>query len=247
MHRFYCPPGSIGPDKITIADKASVHHIRDVLRLRLKEEVLVFDNSGTQYLACIDSFTANSALLDIKERMAVSARSGAGLTVACAVPKQARMDGLIDAMTQLGVDRIIPLQTSRTIVRLNEQQRDSRLRRWLKIAQSASQQSQRSVLPVIEPIRSLAEAIAGAQEFDLKLILTLAAKARPIRDILDKSSPESILVLVGPEGDFTEQEIAMAEQRGCIPASLGNLVLRVETAALAAVAFLELYVNPAKT
>jgi 16S rRNA (uracil1498-N3)-methyltransferase len=151
------------------------------------------------------------------------------------------MEEIIDKLTQLGIDRIIPLETERVIVRWDKDKEISWRQRWQKIALSAAQQSQRNTVPVVEPIQEVREVLSRSVFFDLKLIPTLVERPQPLKDILAKSHPKNILVLIGPEGDFTLEEIESAKKAGCITVSLGNLVLRVETAAVAVASFLRLY------
>jgi 16S rRNA (uracil1498-N3)-methyltransferase len=153
------------------------------------------------------------------------------------------MDDIIDKLTQLGVDRIIPLETERVIVKWDKNQRVRHLERFQKIALNASQQSQRKALPVIEPIKDIKEVISTAAGYDLKLIPHLMGERKTLKEIFIKNRPKNILVLIGPEGDFSSAEVALAKRAGFIPVSLGDLVLRVETAAVAIASFIRLYLN----
>jgi 16S rRNA (uracil1498-N3)-methyltransferase len=152
------------------------------------------------------------------------------------------MDDIVDKLTQLGVERIIPLKTERVIIKLDKDKEVSRLARWRKLAQAAAEQSQRQNLPVIEPIKDLKEFLVQAKTlYDLKLISTLMdSKRKSLKEIFKGLKPQKVLVLIGPEGDFSPEEVDLAKKSGCIPASLGDLVLRVETAAIAVVSYIRL-------
>ena len=243
MQRFFCPSSHISGDRIIIDDKTQVHHIRDVLRLKVKDEVTVFDDKGNTY-NCIIEKVFKEVIFNIKDRHTNMKNSQTlRIAIACAVPKKSKMDDIVDKLTQLGVDRIIPLKTQRVIIKFDKNKETPRLQRWKKIALSASQQSQRDTLPVIESVKSLEEVLAEAKDYDLKLIPTITSKSIALKKILTQSRPKSILVLIGPEGDFTFKEIEMAKKAGCIPVSLGDLILRVETAAMAVTSFIRLYGN----
>jgi 16S rRNA (uracil1498-N3)-methyltransferase len=149
------------------------------------------------------------------------------------------MDDIIDKLTQLGAAGIIPLETERVIVKL-EDGHSSRLERWRKIARSAAEQSQRNTLPEISPVMTLSEVLAQSEDYDLKLIPTLTGDCRPLKSVLPSVKPARILVLIGPEGDFTPSEVEQSLQAGFVPVSLGGTVLRVETAAIAVAAYLQL-------
>ncbi len=137
---------------------------------------------------------------------------------------------------------MIPLMTDRVIVKL-EGTRENRLERWKKIALSAAEQSHRNTLPAIFPVTGLKDALAASQDFNLKLVPTLAGERKTIRKVLAGSALDSVFVLIGPEGDFTPEEIQTALSAGCIPISLGDSVLRVETAAIAVASYIKLALN----
>jgi 16S rRNA (uracil1498-N3)-methyltransferase len=234
MHRFYID--RVEGDSAALTD-AQLHHLKDVLRLKVGDKVAIFDNEGNEYSGMVASIDKKQAIIKVKS-VKRDTRSKINLTIACAVPKGDRMDDVIDQLTQLGVTRIIPVLTERVVVKLDEVKKETRLKRWQIIAQGAAEQSQRSSLPVIAPATPFAEVIVGANKFDLKLIPHLSGERRTIKDAL-KSSPKSIIVLIGPEGDFTPEEVAVALEAGFIPVSLGENVLRVATAAVAVAGFIK--------
>ena len=240
MHRFYIFSQNILADKIVISDSQQAHYLRDVLRLKAKDPVIAFDEKGNEYSCLIEKVLPRAITLHIKDIARVKGQKEFSLTVACAIPKKSNMDDIIDKLTQLGVDRIIPLKTKRVIVSLDEQKKELRLQRWRKIAQSASQQCQRNALPIIEPIKDIKEVLFESKDYDLKLIPTLSGKRKTLKEVLQNYRPLSILIFIGPEGDFTDEEINLAKLSGCLPVSLGNLVLRVETAAVAVASFIKL-------
>lgn len=243
MHRFYCPSQNISSDKIIISDKFQVHHLKDVLRLKVGDEIIVFDGRGNEYRSIIEKVLSKTVMLEIKDRHKFIPVSKLQITVACAIPKKSKMDDIVDKLTQLGVDRIIPLKTERAIIKLDKHKEILRQERWKKIALSASQQSHRGTIPIVEPIKDIREVLSQAGDFDLKLIPTLKGKQKSLREIFEEFHPTNTLVLIGPEGDFTPSEIDLAKQAGCIPVSLGDLVLRVETAAIALISYIRLNEN----
>jgi len=241
MHKFYCPQKDISADTIIIDQLRQVHHIKDVLCLKPAEIVEVFDEHSNLYRCQVKELFKDKINLKIVAKEEAKTIQQIKVTLACAIPKNFRMDDIIDKLTQLGVTRIIPLITQRVVVKLDEKKKDLRNKRWEKIAQSASCQSKRNDLVILEPIRSFSDLIQSSQEYDLKLIPALCAKRRGLRQVLQGANFKNIIVLIGPEGDFSEQEVILAETYGFIPVSLGGLVLRVETAAIAVAGFLQLY------
>jgi len=236
MHRFYLD--HIDGDKVFLSDSEQLHHLKDVLRLKVDDEVIVFDSKGKEYAGVITKIERKQAELKVTPKKS-SRHHKISLTLACAIPKGSRMDDIIDYLTQLGVERIIPMWTERVVVKLDDVRTESRLKRWRKIAQNAASQSQRSSIPFIEPVTHLEDVISGSHDYDLKLIPTLAGERRLIKDIVAEARPNDIIVLVGPEGDFTSEEIELAQREGFIMVSLGDTVLRVATAAVAVASYIK--------
>ena len=259
MQRFFCPSANISGGKIVIDDRDRVHHLKNVLRLKIHDKVVIFDDRGNEYKAKIEKISWQNAAMIIQEKYQTHAQKKVKITVACALTKGSKMDDIIDKLTQLGAERIIPLLTERVIVKLDRHKALLRKARWEKIAQTASQQSHRNDIPLIEAPKDIREVLAEAKNFDLKLIPTLSGNRKSLRGIftphlvksrsLERGAgftgvhPKNILVLIGPEGDFTAAEVDLAKKSGCIPVSLGDLVLRVETAAIAVASFMRLYEN----
>ena len=242
MHRLYSSSQNILDNKIIIDNKEQAHHARNVLRLNDNEEVVIFDDKGNEYYAILEKSLPKSMIFKIKNKKnPVLKPSKVKITVACAIPKDSHMDKIIDKLTQLGIDRIIPLETERVVVKLDKHKRILRQERWKKIALNASLQSQRNTLPILEPIKNIKQLLSEAESFDLKLIPALIGERKPLKEALKGFRPQNILVIIGPEGDFTAGELDSARKIGCIPVSLGDLVLRVETAAVAVASFIRLH------
>ena len=243
MRKIFVSSRNIIGGKITISDKEKIHHIRDVLRLAINDEMIVCDDEGNQLLCAITAI-APQLILRLKKKMQPPvSESKVRLTVACALPKKSTIDDIIEKLTQVGVERVIPMTTERVVVAFDEEKKQVRLARWRTIALNASEQSQRNDLPVVEPITDLKTVLASSDDYDLKLLFTLPGTRTSLKKILQQIKSKNILVLIGPEGDFTDEEIEAAKKSGCIAVSLGNLVLRVETAAVAAASFIMLYEN----
>jgi 16S rRNA (uracil1498-N3)-methyltransferase len=232
MNRFYCAGADVSADSITIKDKEQVHHIKDVIKLREGERVFVFDDKANQFDCVVGRITLTQVVFAVNKKISAALSSRPVITIACAIPKHSKIDDMIDKLTQLGVDRIIPLMTERVIVRLDEEKKCSRRDRWQKIALSASKQSQRNTVPVVDEVTEVKDLIAAAKDFDIKLIPTLPGERRSLKDACAGQTPGSIIVLIGPEGDFTPTEVSLALKAGFIPVTFGDQVFRVETAAL---------------
>jgi len=238
MNRFFSPSSNISADKIIIGDKDQAHHIKNVLKLKPGEKAVVFDENSNEY-NCVICELKDKVRLDIKNKIPVSGNDEEiKLTIACAIPKKAKFDDIVDKLTQLGVEAIIPLDTERVVVRLDKDKVQLRLARWKKIALSAAKQSQRRNVPAVKPLATMKEVLEGPEKYDLKLIPTLSGGRKRLKDVFRQIKPKNILVFIGPEGDFTGAEVALAKEAGCVPVSLGDLVLRVDTAAIAVASFI---------
>lgn len=241
MYKLHVSSRDISVGNVTISDKGQVNHLKNVLRLEPGEVVGVCDEDGNDYICRIEKI-AKEITLKIVSRKSPVNKQGPAITIACAIPKKSKMDDIIDKLTQVGVQRVIPLETGRVLVKLDKSKKSQRLERWQRIAKSAAEQSQRSSLPIIDPISTMKEVLV-LKDYDLKLIPTLLGERKSLKEAIGQSKHSNILVFIGPEGDFTDEEINLALKSGCVPVSLGDTVLRVETAAVAVASFIKLYEN----
>ncbi len=237
---FIAHPEVIGSE-IMLNDSRQIHYLKDVLRLAEGQDLIIFDQQKNEYSCVIKKIGPDSVLIMVKRHSVSKLTKSFSLTVACAIPKKTSMDDIVDKLTQLGVDRIIPLLTDRVIVKLDEKKKVLRHKRWVSIAISAAQQSQRQDVPMIDPVTGIDEALNNSDIFDLKLIPHLSGNRKTLKSVLGEFNPRNIFVLIGPEGDFSPDEVRKALKSGCIPVSLGDQVLRVDTAAVAVASFIKFY------
>ncbi len=245
MHRLFCLSGDIAAGKITISDTALLHYVKDVLRVKPGEPMVVCDDKSNEYSCALEAFKSKNMVLNIKDKRSVPSTAKLMVTAACAIPKNSRFDDIVDKLTQVGIDKIIPMLTERVIVKLDKTKESLRLNRWHKVALSAARQSQRMSLPEISPVKSFTQVLEESVKigYDLRLIPSLAGERKTLKEVLGAHKPASVLFLIGPEGDFTPKEVALALAAGFIPVSLGELTLRVETAAVSVASFIRLDEN----
>jgi len=200
-------------------------------RLRVGDGVVLFDGRGreaTGRILVADRRRVEIELLQAQQR---PDDAPVRLTVAVAMPKGPRQDDLVEKCTELGVCAVWPMVTEHMAATVSTQ----RLRRWRKIALEAAKQSQRAWLPDIQPPQVFDHVISRAGGFDLAVLADPASENPPLLALLAERRPVSeLLLLVGPEGGFTEREISTASAAGIRPVSVGRTLLRVETAAVAA-------------
>lgn len=232
MHRFYLPHL---PELALTGEEA--HHCRQVLRLQTGDTVTVFDGRGREAQCRIVAITANVVRLATLQSCSTPPLP-VRLTLAQAIPKK-NMDWIVQKATELGVAAIQPLVSDRTVVKVAESD-SGKVDRWRAIALDACKQCGNNWLPEIRPALPARMFLDAPGSFDLKLIGALQPDARRLKDILSQTGarPGSVMIIVGPEGDFTPAELAQARSAGCQPLSLGPLVLRADTAALYALSIL---------
>lgn len=230
--RFYVSPESIFPDKnlIRIKDKSEAHHIRDVMRLKKGDMVDIFDGNGREYSCFIEEVGKEGITIKIKEELSPKHDMPFNVTLYQAIPKKAKMDFIIEKTVELGVARIVPMITDRTIPEIKDFSK--KIERWKRIAVASSKQCGRRILPVISDITDFDSALIGSKQKDTAIFASLDKGSEPLKSILRGSTQKNIAVFIGPEGDFSPREISMAKENGCMMCSLGNLILKSETAAM---------------
>ena len=235
MSRFYIPGKNIDTRKKEIvASGDEAHHITDVMRLKESERVRVFDGEGNEYLGLIERIDKYSkeVYIIIEETLEVSSEKNLEIILAQAITKKNKMDYIIEKATELGVNKVIPLITDRTIVRPDEKGARKKHDRWVKIAVEAAKQCGRSVIPEVENIKKYKDVIGGMDDYSLAIMAHLEDETIPIKEVIKGFKKGKIIIFIGPEGDFTSDEILQAKANGCKFVSLGDRVLKSDTAGL---------------
>ena len=199
-----------------------------VLRLRKGDQICLFDGKGSELIGKISAIEAKKVEITVLAREKVRIQ-GVCVDLATSVPKGKRFDWMIQKATELGIVRIIPLITHRSVVK---PKKGGKSERWHRIAVEAAKQSQRKTVPEITDALSFNEFLEFIDGYDLKMIALPTAK-KHIKNVLRKRKPKRILCLIGPEGGFIDEEIKKAEEKGFKPVNLGKEILRVETAGTA--------------
>ena len=213
-----------------------LHHLKNVLRAKQGTRISLLNGTGQEAEGEIISIT--SKLAEVKILSCVKIESPhPDIILACAIPKKSKFETIIEKATELGVSAIIPLNTKRTEVNLSGDRLKTKIIRYQTIALNAAKQSKRSTIPEIRPIATLEETVEELKNDTIIYIPRLMGATQNILDSFTKNiNPEKIAFLIGPEGDFTEEEYNFAQNNNCIGISLGKTILKVETAALCSVA-----------
>jgi len=257
MHRFYIAPEDWNPDSLVLAG-AEAHHARDVLRLQPAGRVVVFNGRGHEITAEIAKVTRGEVVV----RKMYEARVPplpCRITLAQAIPKGKNMDLIVQKAVEIGAAEIAPLISERTIVHLEAKEAAQKQAKWQQVAIEAAKQCGQNWLPTVQTPRTPKEfflnveaGVSPAQNSrmqparlplqksgsELRLIGSLQSDAVHLKTVLadyereHHARPASVLMCIGPEGDFTPAELNLARSNGCRPITLGPIILRVETAAI---------------
>lgn len=227
-HRFYVPTVSISEGVVSFSrDQRS--QIRNVLRLREGDGVLVFDGTGKEYSVCLGSLDADAVGCIMDEYMAET-ESPVRLTLVQSLPKGEKIDLILQKCTELGVAEFLIMETERTVPHISREKLPSRLDRWQSIIIEACEQSGRVRVPTLDGVLSLKSALDRTRGAGPVLIAWEGEKWNTLSSSI--VSTDRAILIVGPEGGFTQQEVATATQAGATPVSLGPRTLRAETAAI---------------
>jgi 16S rRNA (uracil1498-N3)-methyltransferase len=241
--RFYVPQEQIKGKQIIITG-SDVNHIKNVLRLRIDDKIEVFDSSQKVYLCKLQEFNREFIRGVIASQIQEDTELKIDITLAQCLPKVKKMDFIIQKATELGANQIIPVTSERSVPRI-EDKAEKKITHWQKIAQEAAEQSGRSKIPKILSLTSFSELVKSARNYDLALIPWEGERENTIKKVLTTHKPlpagrqgNNLIMVIGPEGGFSQAEIKIAQENGLVPISLGKRILRCETAALTCLALL---------
>ncbi|HEY2590041.1 MAG TPA: 16S rRNA (uracil(1498)-N(3))-methyltransferase [Steroidobacteraceae bacterium] len=226
---------ALSADTLVEIGGAAANHITRVLRLKAGDAITTFDGRGGEYEARIDAMRKDRVLVLVGAYRAVERESPLAVTLAQGVSRGERMDFVVQKATELGVRRIVPLITERSVVRLDSKQAEAKVRHWRAVVIAACEQCGRNILPELSQPRRLETLLARPDAPLQRLVLSPHGEQR--MGELDIRGP--VLVLIGPEGGLSESELSAALRTGFRAVRLGPRILRTETAALAALAALQ--------
>jgi len=240
MHRFFLPPEQCAPPVLRLTGREA-HHAARVLRLQAGAPVVVLDGCGGEHLGEITRVEKSCVIVRVGETRR-HPPPPAKITLFQAIPKGRGLEDIIQKATELGVREIVPLFTARTVPQFDASQAQAKCLKWRQIAVEAVKQCGQPWLPQVSPPLPLAQTLPRAGEIELPLLASLAPGAGLVRRWFAdfcrerRGPPSSVGLWIGPEGDFSPEETRSLLDAGARPVTLGPLVLRVETAALCALA-----------
>jgi 16S rRNA (uracil1498-N3)-methyltransferase len=235
--RFHIRPDAVRGDRV-VFDAEETHHLSRVLRLQAGAVVRAVDGHGHEITVRLTRIGARAAEGDIVGRAVRASESPLSLTLAQAIPKGLKLEAIIRMATELGVARVIPLLSERTIARPDQTEPSHRLLRWRRIAKEAAKQSGRAVIPDVRLPIALHEWLSEPRSAELVLCLW-EGEPTPLAAVLPDTAPARATVVVGPEGGLTDEEALSLRSAGAVLAGLGPRILRTETAGPVALALLQ--------
>ena len=233
--RIYTPQALSAEATLVLEEDAS-HHLAVVLRMKTGDSLLLFDGRGGEYEARIERVEKKRVHVQIAQHYPVARESHLRITLAQCVSKGERMDYTLQKAVELGVSCIVPIISERSVVKLDAERWDKKHEHWQQVARAASEQSGRTVVPLVEPVARLADWLAHPR-LD-KLRLTLDPQGGTVLRQIEMPQG-GVTLLVGPEGGLSEIELRLAGQHGFAGLRMGPRVLRTETAGVAALAAMQ--------
>ncbi|OQY09660.1 MAG: hypothetical protein B6I28_02590 [Fusobacteriia bacterium 4572_132] len=223
MKTIYVKKTLIAGKKILVKDRGEINHIKNVFRMKENDKLRVIDGEK-EYITIIKVIENKNMELEVKEEIKTNNKSEVKIDIALTMIKKDNMNLSIKKLTEIGIDKIIPLKTKRTVIKL-----DKKNPRWDKISIEALKQCQGVTLVEITDPKNINDLLL--EEYDLVLVPYAKQKSFKLKEI-KKEKYKKILYIIGPEGGFTEKEIEMLEKKGGILITLGERILRAETAAI---------------
>ena len=236
MHRFYLPPERCAESALRL-DGREAHHALHVLRVKRGEQIMVLDGAGNEFLCAIGNCARNAVELSVSLKN-FTPPPPCRITLLQALPRGKIIESIIQKSVELGAHCIVPLLTGHAVMHLDDESAEDKRGKWQQVAIEAIKQCGAPWLPKIETPMTFENYLARKEKFDLALVGSLQSDRRHpgecFREFEAKHGrlPTTVGVWIGPEGDFTPDELKAIEAAGAQPISLGRLVLRVETAAI---------------
>jgi 16S rRNA (uracil1498-N3)-methyltransferase len=236
MYQFFVEENQINIyDKRVVILGSDVNHIKNVLRMKVGEELALSNGvDGKEYRCAILSIEEESILCELLFIREDEVELPSHIYLFQGLPKADKMELIIQKAVELGVYRVIPVATKRCVVKLDDKKAQSKIARWQGIAEAAAKQSKRAIVPQVERVMSFKEALRSVSDMDVRIIpYELADGMERTREVIGGLKPgQDIAVFIGPEGGFDPTEIELALQNGVEPVTLGKRILRTETAGM---------------
>ena len=244
MQQFFAEPSWITESEILIRG-ADLNHMKNVLRMKVGEDVRINDGQGTTYLCCLNRYEKDQAVLDVFRKLDTETELPSEIILFQGLPKGDKMEWIVQKSVELGAHKIVPFSAKRSVVKFDEKKAVKKQERWQLIAKGAAEQSGRGVIPEVCGVCSFTEALEQAESLDVVLIPYELEEgmAETVRVIEQIEPGQSVGIFIGPEGGFEEAEVLRAKEKGARPVTLGKRILRTETAGLTTLSILMYHIE----
>jgi 16S rRNA (uracil1498-N3)-methyltransferase len=247
LHRFYLPPPNCREDVLRLDGQEARHALR-VLRLQPGDQAIVLDGAGHEFFCEVENASRDSLSLRVKKKN-VASPPPCSITLFVGIPRGKIIESIIQKSVELGAAKIVPLLTERVVTRLDTKDAEHKREQWRQTAIEAMKQAGAPWLPEIETPATIEDFLDRKEALDLQLVGSLQKERRHPREVFREYEkahgrpPRTAAAWIGPEGDFTLDELKKIQDAGALAISLGNLVLRVETAAVCCLSLLNYELN----
>lgn len=238
MPMFFVASEAIVPPTVRITGPL-LRHLRQSLRLEPGETLMVTDERGTRYRAEIAEITSKALTARILETIPVPAKTNPSIVLAQSLLKGEKMDWVIQKATELGVERVMPVLATHSVVRPRAERIEHQRTRWQRIALEAAQQSERWSVPVIDEPNTIPQMLSASKTAVSKLLLAERSNNSSLTSVPLHAEGGEVWLLIGPEGGWEDKEVAQSLQNGFVSVTMGPRILRAETAAIAAISILQ--------
>lgn len=239
MQRYYIPKDNWEKEFVVLTDE-DAHHIQRVMRQQIGDTIICNHPDGQAAICTIEQFSTEDVRVRIKEWLNEDSELPVNVTIAQGLPKGSKLDLIFQKGTELGATTFQLFEADRSVVKWDSKKAEKRMQRYDKIIKEASEQCHRNVMPIVKPLQPLEEIIRSNVYDHILFGYEEEARRQTDRSFADVLSQikngQQILMIIGPEGGFSEQEVILLKNKGAIPVRLGKRILRTETASLYALA-----------
>lgn len=239
MYQFFVPSENIQGNRIVITGD-DVNHIKNVLRMKVGEEIAVSNGEDGKEYRCGIASIGDEIVCTLRFIKEDGVELPTKITLFQGLPKADKMELIVQKAVELGAYEVVPVSMTRSIVKLDDKKQKTKITRWQSIAEAAAKQSKRSIIPQIQPVMTMKQALSYAKEMDMLFVpYELADDMEKTRELFEEVKPgQHIGFFIGPEGGFDEAEIQLALDSGAQPITLGKRILRTETAGMTVLSIL---------
>ena len=232
MQRYFVSEDAFQDRHIRLTGE-EVHHIRNVMRFQPNDQIIVCKEDGMDYVCSISEINRKEIICEVVEKRPSKGEPKTKITVAQSLMRSNKLEWMIQKGTEIGAASFQPFRSERSLIKIDDQKERKKRERWQRIAKEAAEQSHRGKVPAVLPALSWDDFLSEMEKFPLVLI-AYEKGGLPLNQVMTESQAGEILLVIGPEGGFTEAEVDEAKERGAVPVTLGNRILRAETAPLVA-------------